>query len=773
MLNKKAHIMLILCAGMLFSASSCSNLRYLEEGSLLFVDSKVEIATESEHDREKYIRHELESVIRPVPNQRFLFWRPRLWLYNVAGEPRGKGLRHLMRNRYGRPPVLFNESDLERNLRLMQNRLFNMGYFDAGLKADVVKKEQTAAVHYSVFLPEPYRLAEIFPLEADDSLGIEINLAMQETGLREGKPYRLEDLKAERDRIDEHLKKKGYFYFHPDFLMFRADSSAGNRQVDLYPTLKAEMPSPARHAFIINKVEVFADYLGGGEAAQAVNDTTLIREGLYLYERGRKFNPELFLSAIAFTKGKLYNSDDHSRTLNRLTGLGVFRFVNLRFTETTYEGQAALDVRVLLSPAERKSLSAEIRGVSKSNNFAGPGLTAAFTDINFLGGAERFRVTFNAAYETLFGSQFGSATSWDTGLEAELSVPRFLIPFKDVGPGGKYVPKTSFALSMDYLSRTDAFSLTTLGLRYGYGWTQNIYTQYRVFPLVFSLFSLGNVHPDVMPLFEGGDLRRRGLFEQFIIGGEYSLYYNSQLRSGVERRHNLYFNMNANLSGNLAWLLADKVLPANKAAGEEYQVWGKGFSQFARADFDLRHYWSLSRKEKLASRLVAGVGVPYGNSDQLPYSKMFTIGGSNSIRAFHPRMLGPGTYLPPDSLLGSFNLFRTGEIKLEASVEYRFDITRMLKGAFFLDAGNIWRIHEDEDTPGGQFAWSSFAEQLALGAGTGLRLDATFFILRFDFAFPLAIPYSEHPGFFEPITPFRDRWLRNNIVFNLAIGYPF
>ena len=164
--------------------------------------------------------------------------------------------------------------------------------------------------------------------------------------------------------------------------------------------------------------------------------------------------------------------------------------------------------------------------------------------------------------------------------------------------------------------------------------------------------------------------------------------------------------------------------------------------------------------------------MPLGNSQTLPYVKRFNIGGSNSIRAFQPRSLGPGAYLPPDSLQGRFNLQQSGDIKLELSLEYRFDISRFLKGAFFVDAGNVWRLEEDTLAPGGQFHFERFYKQIAVGTGTGLRIDVNFFVLRFDFAFPLVVPWEE--GFsLYPVQPFNKAWRRENLIFNLGIGYPF
>ncbi len=756
---------------LLFSASGCSNLRYLEENEKLYTGSKVNIEKDEKVKNVGEIKSELERVKRPEPNARFLFWRPRLWLYNVAGEPTGRGLRHWMRNRLGRPPVLFEETAVERNKRLMENRLYNMGFFDGMVEYEIREKPQKASVDYTVFIRSPYKFGELHPVKEENLVGEYINRALEETTILAGEPYRLQSLRAERERIDRDLKRNGFFYFNPDFILFRADSTVGDRRVDIHTTIKADIPSAARRQYTIGNVYVFADYLMDPARNARRTDTLKIKEGLYMFDRERQFDPAAIEKAVFLEKGELYNSENHDLTLNHLIGLGVFRFVNLRFVERTVDGQPTLDVRVMLTPREKKSLSAELSGVTKSNNFAGPGVTGSFSNVNFFGGAEHFRLSLNAAYETLISRQLDPASARELGVESELTFPRFILPFRVEPPTPRFVPRTNVSLSLNYMSRTDAFNLTSVRTQFGYEWNTSITTRHRVRPAVFNLFILGTVDENIEDILLEGALLRRGLFEQFIFGSEYSFYYNSQLRS-VSRR-DWYFNFNVDVSGNLLYLLLNNAFNASPTDDGEYRIFGQGFSQYSRADFDLRNYQRIGSGQRLVTRLRAGAGVPYGNSDYLPYVKQFHVGGSNSVRAFHPRTLGPGAYAPHDTLQGRFNIYQTGDIIMEANVEYRFDITNMIKGALFVDAGNIWRLREDENTPGGEFFFDKFYEQIAIGAGTGLRFDVNFFVLRFDFAFPLAIPYSDTRRFFEPVQPHRWSWLKDNVIFNLAIGYPF
>jgi outer membrane protein assembly factor BamA len=267
---------------------------------------------------------------------------------------------------------------------------------------------------------------------------------------------------------------------------------------------------------------------------------------------------------------------------------------------------------------------------------------------------------------------------------------------------------------------------------------------------------------------------------QFIIGARYAYTLNTQLKEDPMRpfekkrfrTHNFYFNGNIDLAGNVINWVQNMVHPSEE---EPFSLFGAPYSQFVKADIDFRYYYQIDERNKLATRFITGVGYAYKNSTTLPYIKQFSIGGSSSIRAFPARSIGPGTYnvregIPPDSTLF---IDQRGDVKLEGSVEYRFDIIKALKGAVFVDAGNIWLAHFDPNRPGGEFHSDQFLHQLAVGTGLGLRLDFSFFVLRFDLAFPLRKPYLDDPWVADDIDFGSRAWRRENLIFNIAIGYPF
>jgi len=753
-----------------FFLSSCSNLKYLEDGQKLYTGSKIKIEAEKKIPNKGEITPELERVLRPKANEKFLGMRARLWFYNIAGEEPRRSVGKWMKNRIGRPPVLWSDFDGPRAARLMENRLFNMGFFDARVHFNPLEKPQKAGGEFMVTLKPAFTISQIQPINDHSEIAQEINTTLSKSILRPGQTYRLDKLRLERERITRHLRDQGYFYFHPDFLLFLADTTNGNREVGLVLTLKNNIPANASESFSIDRIIINANHSLDQARDSAATDSLMIAPRILLLNNAGQFKPSTLQRAVFFEPGKTYNTRDHDLSINHLMGLGVFKFVNIRFNEVADSDSARLDVNVLLTPMEKKNLSAELRGVSKSNNFAGPGLSISFTNRNLLAGAESFSINLDGAYEVLVGGG-RDATSLELGASSDLVIPRFVAPFgiKNISPF--FIPKTNISLAISYMSRTDAFSLSSVRGQFGYQWNHSISTQHRYNPFVFNIFSLGTISPDYQQYFSQEVLLRRGLFEQFLLGSEYSFLHNSQLKG--RKKHQWYFNYNADLSGNLLYLLVDMLGLVNPDENGQYSIMGQSFSQYARSDFDVRYYLDMGKGQRMVSRVAAGLGMPYGNSSSLPYLKLFTTGGSNSIRAFHPRTLGPGAYNPPDSLSSSFNIFQSGEMKLELNLEYRFDISKIIKGALFADAGNVWNISERKETPGGQFKSDLFLRQMALGAGMGLRFNFTIAILRLDLAVPLAVPYDSSPGYFQPIRPMQGQWRRDNLVLNLAIGYPF
>jgi len=229
----------------------------------------------------------------------------------------------------------------------------------------------------------------------------------------------------------------------------------------------------------------------------------------------------------------------------------------------------------------------------------------------------------------------------------------------------------------------------------------------------------------------------------------------------------IFFRIRPEVAGNL--FSAGYYVAGTERRDKGYSFFDIPYSQYMMADMDLRYNRIFNESNRLVFRVYSGVGYPYGNASALPFEKKYFSGGSNGIRAWQVRSLGPGSYVLPDELKSRYPN-QLGDIKLEANAEYRFDLFWQLNGALFLDAGNIWAISTADEREGAIFKANSFYKELAVGTGFGLRLDLSFVIIRLDLGAKLRDPgFNQGPAWL----PKYDSYLREGLVLNFAIGYPF
>src|SRR5690606_8855062 len=278
--------------------------------------------------------------------------------------------------------------------------------------------------------------------------------------------------------------------------------------------------------------------------------------------------------------------------------------------------------------------------------------------------------------------------------------------------------------------------------------------------------SPANVTEKFDSISENNPFMQRIVEPQLIFGPIYSYTYTNTM---LPKKNTIYYRGRLDLAGNLAGLISG----GNAKEGNQKEIFGVPFSQYAKIENDFRFYHKLDDKNSIATRLIAGVAYPYGNSEHIPFSRQFFIGGSNSIRAFRARTLGPGSF-DPRTLDNAFFFDQSGDVKLELNAEYRLNLFNFLNLAVFADAGNIWLVNEDPDRPGGKFS-KDWLDEIAVGAGLGLRMDFSILILRLDLAMPLRVPYFEKGDrwAFDKIDFSSSQWRRDNLILNIAIGYPF
>ena len=751
--------------------SSCSGLHYIPEKEKLYTGTTVKINSPQKPKNAAALQTELEGVVRPKPNFSFLGLRPKLYFWHL-GVGKKKGIGKFLADKLGEAPVLLSQVKIPATEGLMTNRLQNRGYFHAGVTHEVKTKANTAQLHYTAATGSVYIIKEINFPKGDSAVLGAIRSTQAASLLKVGDPYDLNVLTQERVRVDAALKEQGYYYFTPDILLFEVDSTLHN-QVTLDVRVKGASPARALRPYWLDQVALNVNYV--------LTDTTTRKPILYnkyqYFPDERVFRASAITQAVFMYPDSLFRRARRDQTLSRLMSLGTFKFVEIRFNPAAAgdsAGRARLDARVLMTRLPKKNLRAELQFLSKNNGFTGPGLTVAFRDRSALRGAEQLLINATATAETQTRAPAKTEsrnntglTSTEFGINAQLIVPRLItpdLPLLDVHlQNSAFQPRTTFGAGVRYVTRSGFFSTINYNFSYGYSWKTKITNEQELRPIDIE-YSRVSTSDTFQRILDRRPFLRNSFQQQFILGSSYRYTYNEQV---LERRQQIFFQGQAEVSGNLAAGLLGAFggqRTENGTGYRTYRLFNQEFAQYSKFDLELREYYRISANPASGNRLVArlqmGIGLPYGNSRSLPYLRQYGIGGPSSIRAFAARELGPGTYQPKTTgeTLTSF-YDQVGDLRLEGNVEYRQDLFPYVKGAAFVDAGNIWLVNDDPSRPGGKFSSGTFLQQLAVGAGLGLRIDVQFFVIRFDYAFPLRAGYGKPTNSAGRL--------------NLAIGYPF
>ena len=747
--------------------AGCSGTRNLPEGDLLYTGGSVDVVSESTPKKErKALEAALEPLLRPKPNASFLGMRPKLFFYNLAGEPtKDKGFRYWLRNKVGEPPVLYSEVDLEYNKKVLQNYAENNGYFNTTSVADSTRSGKKATAEYTLDPKRLYTIRDVkFP--ADSSLlGTAVSKVRRGSVLKKEAGYSLDNIKLERGRIDTRLKEKGFYYFNEDYLLVQVDSTVADHKVDLIVKIKNETPDLAKNQYKINKIVVYPNFKLSKDSAAVVDNEKLEYNDFTIIDKENLFKPRIFDRTLYFAKDDLYNRTDHNLSLNRLVNLGTFKFVKNQFKVSDTIGNY-LDAYYYLTPLPKKSIRAELLAKTNSANYTGTELNLNWSNRNLWKGAEQLTVSAFGGVEVQVSGQNNGFNVYRFGTEANLIWPRIISPFKFESSSG-FVPKTKATLGYEFQNRTKLYSLQTLKGSFGYLWKENERKEHLFNLTEITYASPRNVTPLYQAQIDSTASLGRVIEKQLIFGPTYSYTYTNTMEK--RKKNTFYYKGSIDLSGNITGLLSG----ANIKKGDTIKVFDVPFSQFIKIENEFRHYLKLGPDSQLASRVIVGAGFAYGNSDEMPFIKQFFNGGTNSIRAFRARSLGPGTY-DGSTNNNTFLPDQSGDVKFEFSTEYRAKIYGLVKGAVFLDAGNIWLLKEDPEKPGAKFS-KDFMNELAVGVGAGLRFDFSFLVLRTDLAFPIRKPYlaDGERWVLDKISLGNSGWRSDNLVFNLAIGYPF
>jgi outer membrane protein insertion porin family len=755
--------------GLVLLGAACHESRHLAEGQTLYTANvvKIQSSVPLSHRRTKELKADLKQLLRPNLNGKILGIRFKLWIYNIAGTPKKKkGFKHWLKYKVGEPPVPATPKIIGKNREILQNHLENKGYFgDTVVSTTPVKDKHLKAV-YTAQIGSRYTIHNVsFPPDSD-ALSRVVDSLQHGTLLKKGDGFDLDVIKDERTRIDGLLKNRGYYFFSPDDLFVDVDSAVGNHQVDLHLRVKLGTPMLARNVYQINQVVVYANY--GILRDTSLSKAYITPEGFHIIDSAHILRPVIFSRTLVFKPGDLYKRDDHNRSLSRLVSLGVFGFVKARFDPVgSGDSSHLLNAFYYLTPAQKKSIQFEVTGLTRSDNTTGTEVSVNWRHRNLLRGAELFTAKVYGGLEEQYIASTNTAANQKinirrAGLDLSLYVPRIISPF-NLNTSSAYVPKTKIEADYDIFDQSSEYTLTSSRVSFGYIFKNNQTTENTITVLGIDYVRPSNINPAYQLGLDTNITLARAIEKTFIIGPTYNFNYNSQAKPN-KNTNNYYFNGNVDLSNNILGL----VKGANINKGKQIDIFNVPFAQYIRFEADFRHYLRLGDNSILASRITSGVGFAYGNSTTMPFVKEFFAGGTNDVRAFRSRALGPGSYYGGNPNTTTVLPDQPGDFKLEGNVEYRGKLSPLVNWALYVDAGNVWTLKPDTSRPGSQLT-PGFLKDIAVGVGTGLRFDLSILVLRIDVAVPVRYPWlpDGHKWDFPEAADI------SNMVLNLAIGYPF
>jgi outer membrane protein assembly factor BamA len=657
----------------------------------------------------------------------------------------------------------------------MMRYLDNVGYFNSKVTHEVTFKEKNkkAKVIYHIYPTNPYRVKDINYVIEDSLVRTYIMRDSTDFPLHVGDIYNAYSLDEQREIITERLKNSGYYFFNRDHIYFEVDSNFMNHTMDI--TMRLKKSDLAYKKYRIRNISVYPDFSVFKMRNKPIDSAKLTTEfGLrrkfinewdfYYYDKPR-VKPQTFSRAIHIAEGLPYNQRSVTSTYKTLSNYKLFSNVNIQFDSVPNDSLNRLDCRITMQQNDIHSFTIQAEGTNSGGDLGIKG-SIAYTNRNIFHGAETFQLSLRGGLEMqkLLDAQVAETgqkifTAREAGITASIIFPKFLSPFAFNDIARDYMPTTSVSLGFNtqiryYYSRY----ITTASFSYDWKGLNRISNTFT--PIYLNGVKIANINPAFQDYLDTETSQRKKdqYSSHLLLGARYSFVYSSQ-RLNQEGSF-IYLRTDIETSGNLLSLFNK-----TKLIGEHdghHDIFGIRYAQYVRTSVDFRQHFDIGNESWLVFREFMGVGVPYGNSRDLPFERSFYGGGSNGLRGWLYRTVGPGGYVPTNE-----DLEKTGDIQLEVNAEYRFPIYNIFNGAFFVDAGNVWGFYPNEDMPDAEFRFNKFYKQIALDAGVGIRIDVSFLIIRLDFAYAMRNPYPDETGNYWRFGK------GNNIRMQLGIGYPF
>ena len=688
----------------------------------------------------------------------------RLWIYNKYVNSTSSFGKWMM-NHFAATPVFVSTVNPKVRSTVAHNTLRNYGYFRNKVTYDTIpmSNPRKAKISYHVTPGPVFHLDTIKYMPFYPQADSIIQANMSGSLLKQGAPFSVQALDAERTRLNKNMRNNGYFYYRPEYISFRADTIMIPQKVQVQVCPLPETPAQAKHPYYLGNTRLNIYKYNKFE----LTDSITFRGQTYAYSNTEK-KPPLRLRAIMpnifLKKGELYKQVNHDVTQQKLTDMDVFSSIRVNYIPR--DSSLLNDtLDMVISGMLDKPYDVEFMGkvTNKSNNYVGPGVSFGMRKRNAFRGAETLGLNVWGSYEWQTGAHMEGnnslINSFEYGATASLSYPRLLF----FGLGKKlwkrYISSTNFEINAQWLNRANYFSRVSLGA--SVSWTlqkkENMKHEFTPFSLNYDLLLNSTERFD--SIIHANPALYVSMRDQFIPSMEYTFSWTNKKPKKTQT-----LRINVKEAGNVTSGIY-------AICGEEWskqgkELFGVPFAQFVKASAQYTRQFPLTTRTCLATRVFAGIVYSYGNATTAPYNDLFSIGGANSIRAFSIRSIGPGSYHPGKSTYSYID--EMGDLKLEANIEYRFPIIANLYGAAFVDAGNVWLIRENENQPGGKIKMSEFGKTIALGTGFGLRYDLDFLVIRFDLGIGIHAPYDTGKSGYYNMPSFG-----KSLGYHFAIGYPF
>lgn len=717
-------------------------------------------------------REEVDAALAYAPNNA-MFGSSRvrwpmpvgLWIYNGFVNHNERGFGRWMFNTFAATPKFISSANPQLRVQVARNTLRNYGFFRGRVDYEVQPElnPRKAKLAYSVYPGPLFRLDSIEYRHFDTITDSLVRATASQRLLHSGDAFSVPNLDAERTRLSDLFRNRGFYFFRPEMIEYRADTLQKPFRVQLQVQPKPDMPPQAHNRFYIGQTTITLMKNGDYQ----LTDSTAEADFRMRWVGGGK--TPLRLSAIRhnlfYRRGSLYRYNLHEVIQDKLANMGIFSAVAMSYTPRDTSATCdTLDVNIIAVLDKPFDSEFEAKVTNKSSGYVGPGLSYGITKRNAFRGAESlgFKVYGSYEWQTGVSSSEGRSSllnSYELGAALTLTYPRIrVLGIQKILPR-RAQTSTNFMLNADWLNRATYFQMVSMGVRVAYGYQQRRDIKHEIVPFRLDYDLLTHRTAKFDSIMAANPALYVSMRNQFVPSMGYTFTYSRPARQGHPRS----LILTAKEAGNV-------VSGIYAAFGKDFYSSGKKllgvpFAQFLKLTAEYRETWPITARTSLATRAFAGIIWSYGNSTMAPYADQFSIGGANSIRAFAARTIGPGSYSPAASHFSYLD--QMGDFKLEANVEYRFPVISSLYGAVFVDAGNVWLLDKDGNRPGGSLG-HNFGREIALGTGLGLRYDLDFIVLRFDVGVGLHAPYQTSKHGYYNMPRFRD-----SLGFHLAVGYPF